>query len=153
MVSNLTQDVLLFITKYRLNQEEPHDPANLSESYIKGRNSVMDSVLSLDDGSWPISGEGSYSLSKNTTKEELSQLNIRQPSIPPVYAQVQSEPCSLSPSKVADPRPGLPKLPQEGDSTAYQKLHIVRLIILPSLAWTLRENEFIVCVLDHLKAQ
>ncbi|XP_020573473.1 AMSH-like ubiquitin thioesterase 3 isoform X2 [Phalaenopsis equestris] len=106
-----------------LNQES-HDPAILPESYLKGRNSAMDAVLSLDDGGWPISGEGFDSLAAHTIKEESLQLNIRQPSIPPVFAQVQSEPYSLSPSKVADPRPGLPKLSQEGDSTTYQKLHV-----------------------------
>ncbi|PKU68440.1 AMSH-like ubiquitin thioesterase 3 [Dendrobium catenatum] len=107
-----------------LNQGEPHDPAILPNSYLKGRNSVMDSVLSLDDGSWPISGEGSCSLATNTTEEDFLQLNIRQPSIPPVFAEVHSESCSISPSKVADPRPGLPKLSHEGDSKTYQKLHV-----------------------------
>lgn len=107
-----------------LNQEEPHDPAIFTESYSKVKNSEMESVLSLDDGRWSVSGEGSSSLATSTTEEEILRLNIRQPSIPPVLAQIQPQPRSISPSKVADPRPGLQKHSNEGDSKTYQKLHV-----------------------------
>ncbi|KAK8967860.1 AMSH-like ubiquitin thioesterase 3 [Platanthera guangdongensis] len=107
-----------------LNQEHSHDPAILTDTCSQLRNSEMEPVLSLDDGSWSVSGEGSCSVDTNTAEEEIFQLNIRQPSIPPVLTQIQPQPRSISPSRVADPRPGLQKLSHDGDSKPYQKLHI-----------------------------
>lgn len=83
----------------------------------------LESVLSLDDGRWSAPSEESWSLDAIATQESFSQLNIRQPSSPPVLAQVHPQ---LHPSKVADPRPGPAKLSMDGipDSKEYQKLHI-----------------------------
>ncbi|KAG0470540.1 hypothetical protein HPP92_017240 [Vanilla planifolia] len=107
-----------------VNQMQSHEIGTYSESNSKGRNSDMDSVLSLDDGSWSVTEEESHSFKTDAAKENYFQLNIRQPSTPPVLAEVWPEVHPISPSKVADPRPGLPKLPQEGDSKSYQKLHV-----------------------------
>ncbi|CAK9145632.1 unnamed protein product [Ilex paraguariensis] len=88
---------------------------------VRGANSeldrsVMDSVLSLDDGRW----------SWDARKDHFQLGNIRQPSPPPVLAQVQQEYASIPPSKVADPRPGPAKPLQDGTprSNSYQHLHL-----------------------------
>ena len=73
------------------------------EDELKGINIDMESVLSLSDET-PL---------------------IKQPSTPPVLAQVQKL-AVLDPSKVADPRPGPPKTSQgASNSTTYQHLHVV----------------------------
>ncbi|KAK2990273.1 hypothetical protein RJ640_014725 [Escallonia rubra] len=82
--------------------------------------STMESVLSLDDGRWLRPDEELGPLYNN----EVSI--IRQPSPPPVLAQVQPEFLPISPSRVADPRPGPAKSFQDGtpNSNSYQHLHI-----------------------------
>ncbi|KAK3008551.1 hypothetical protein RJ639_013396 [Escallonia herrerae] len=82
--------------------------------------STMESVLSLDDGRWLRPAEELGPLYNN----EVSI--IRQPSPPPVLAQVQPEFLPISPSRVADPRPGPAKSFQDGtsNSNSYQHLHI-----------------------------
>ncbi|XP_077218256.1 AMSH-like ubiquitin thioesterase 3 [Tasmannia lanceolata] len=83
--------------------------------------STMESVLSLDDGRWlhPV---------EETRSQEAGVLinNIRQPSPPPVLARVHQDMIPISPSKVADPRPGPARPLQDGipGSNTYQKLHI-----------------------------
>ncbi|KAK1316481.1 AMSH-like ubiquitin thioesterase 3 [Acorus calamus] len=88
--------------------------------------SEMESVLSLDDGRWLRPLEESCSLSAEAARDESFQSSlIRQPAPPPVLAQVQELP-PISPSKVADPRPG-PARPLDHalpDSKSYQNLHI-----------------------------
>lgn len=83
----------------------------------------LESILSLDDGTW---SEKQWSLDTIATEESFSQLNIRQPSIPPVLAQVHPLPRPISPTKVADPRPGPANISMDGmpDSKGYKKLHI-----------------------------
>lgn len=74
----------------------------------------MEAVLSLDDGSW------------SSREEDMSVGIIRQPVPPPVLAQVQPDFHPISPSRVADPRPG-PAKPSENGSqnpNSYQHLHI-----------------------------
>ncbi|ONK78723.1 uncharacterized protein A4U43_C02F21760 [Asparagus officinalis] len=95
------------------------------EGDARGTTSDLESVLSLDDGSMVhcLLKESWLLCGANLTQDNFSQLNIRQPSSPPVLAQVQPQ---LHPSKVADPRPGPAKVPMDGmlDSKEYQKLHI-----------------------------
>lgn len=79
-------------------------------------------MLSLDDGRWL---RPPYNSEANTDHSPLGI--IRQPSPPPVLAQVQPECLPISPSRVADPRPGPAKPFQDGTPTSnsYQHLHIV----------------------------
>jgi STAM-binding protein len=79
----------------------------------------MLSVLSLDDGRWSLPVEQA-SLSPGLVAE-FSQLNIRQPSPPPVLAQLHPEHGPIPPSRVADPRPGL----ATSETGRYQNLHVV----------------------------
>ncbi|CAN1156888.1 hypothetical protein LINPERHAP2_LOCUS21205, partial [Linum perenne] len=67
---------------------------------------VMDSVLSLDDGKWihPTEEPGN-TLVREAREDPFNFVGIRQPSAPPVLAQVQHEYAQIPPSKVADPRP------------------------------------------------
>ncbi|KAG6664209.1 hypothetical protein CIPAW_02G076600 [Carya illinoinensis] len=83
--------------------------------------STMESVLSLDDGRWQRTEE----LCSPLIEAEPFQL-VKQPSIPPVLAQLQQDVTPIPPSKVADPRPGSAKSSQNGmsDSGSYQHLHI-----------------------------
>ncbi|PKA54946.1 AMSH-like ubiquitin thioesterase 3 [Apostasia shenzhenica] len=115
-----------------LNIDEAQEPVTLKESDLNGRTSDMEYVLSLNDGRWPVSGEESCSLEGDAIKENIYKLNIRQPSVPPVHAQVQQVSRPISPLKVADPRPGPPKLPQDGmtDYKTYQNLHPVQMLEL-----------------------
>ncbi|KAK9136723.1 hypothetical protein Sjap_007317 [Stephania japonica] len=88
--------------------------------------SMMESVLSLDDGSWSNAAENPSSYDR--TREDPVQLsNIWQPPPPPVLARVQQDLLPIPPSKVADPRPG-PATPSSlnpmSNSNPYQHLHI-----------------------------
>jgi hypothetical protein len=80
----------------------------------------MKSVLSLDDGRWSVPAEEHTPLPSANLEEELFQLNIKQPSPPPVLAEVQRP---ISPSRVADPTPGLPT----SGTARFQNLHVVSL--------------------------
>ncbi|KAF9607243.1 hypothetical protein IFM89_033450 [Coptis chinensis] len=101
-----------------LNQGEQYGDVTETESDHGGGKYIMESVLSLDDGRWQNPPEP---FSSEDFREDLLQVNnIRQPSPPPVLAQVQQAFLPVSPSKVADPRPGPAKLSQDG----YQNLHI-----------------------------
>jgi STAM-binding protein len=79
-----------------------------------------DSVLSLDDDRWSLPAEGPTSVSLGL-EAEFAQLNIRQPSPPPVLAQVHPERGPIPPSRVADPRPGLAR----SDNGCFQNVHVV----------------------------
>lgn len=88
----------------------------------------MESVLSLNDGRWSIPDEKFFPPVNNDGRNNHLPVGIiRQPSPPPVLAQVQTEHIPISPSRVADPRPGPVKPFQDGtsSSTSYQHLHIV----------------------------
>ncbi|CAA0834246.1 AMSH-like ubiquitin thioesterase 3 [Striga hermonthica] len=91
----------------------------------KAERSTMESILSLDDGRW-LDEESGLLHANGIENNNFQQGIIRQPSPPPVLAQVQPEVLPLSPSKVADPRPGPPKLSEDGlpRSNSYQDLHI-----------------------------
>jgi len=99
-----------------LNQDSLHGPNTVSQD----RNDDMLSVLSLDDGRWSLPVEEPTSVSPGL-EAEFSQLNIRQPSPPPVLAQVHSQHGTIPPSRVADPRPGH----ATSDTGRYQNLHVV----------------------------
>lgn len=98
-----------------LNQDGLHGPSTASQD----KNDDMMSVLSLDDGRWSLSVEEPASVSPGL--EEFSQLNIRQPSPPPVLAQMHPEHGPIPTSRVADPRPGL----ATSETGRYQNLHVV----------------------------
>lgn len=91
----------------------------------------MESLLSLDDGRWLRPSDDSCSpLTNEASNGPLVLGNIRQPSPPPVLAQVQPKIMPIAPSRVADPRPGPAKPLQDGmpSSNSYQHLHIVGLM-------------------------
>ncbi|KAF5192156.1 Amsh-like ubiquitin thioesterase [Thalictrum thalictroides] len=107
-----------------LNQAGQYGVVTEKDSEPGGNKLIMDSVLSLDDGRWRNQAE---SCSSEDIKEDLLHMgNIRQPSPPAVLTQVHQAYLPVSPSKVADPRPGPAKLSQEGpaDANSYQQLHI-----------------------------
>lgn len=110
-----------------LNQAGQYSLEAVNGGDSAGDSSTMASVLSLDDGRWPRSSEESCTLLNNGADEDNFQLgNIRQPSPPPVLAQMKEEVFQISPSKVADPRPGPAKPSQDGiaSSSSYQHLYI-----------------------------
>ncbi|KAK8498042.1 hypothetical protein V6N12_009302 [Hibiscus sabdariffa] len=89
--------------------------------------SAMESVLSLDDGRWLNPAEGLCHPFITEAKEDPFQyVGLKQPSPPPVLAQVQQDFAPIPPSKVADPRPGPAKPSQDGmpNSSSYQHLHV-----------------------------
>lgn len=105
-----------------LRQDGIHGGVVETDLEPSGDNLIMDSVLSLDDGRW----QNSTDLHSNENVREDLQMNIvRQPSPPPVLAQVKHTTIPIPSSKVADPRPGPANL-QNGPSEAnsYQELHI-----------------------------
>lgn len=105
-----------------LNQVGQQEHVATKDSNSNAEKSTMESVLSLDDGSWLAEESGLLQGDMESNDFQLS--NIRQPSPPPVLAQVMPEHRPISPSRVADPRPGPPKLSQDASSNSYQDLHI-----------------------------
>ncbi|KAL4202490.1 hypothetical protein AMTRI_Chr02g263890 [Amborella trichopoda] len=109
-----------------LNQTEECGSLAIKDGASEVNTSIMDTVLSLDDGRRSNPSEVSYSVSTNDTVEVTVQSNItRQPSPPPVLAHVQDlDP--IPPSKVADPMPGDAQLLSErlADPKRYMHLHI-----------------------------
>ncbi|EMS47705.1 AMSH-like ubiquitin thiolesterase 3 [Triticum urartu] len=103
-----------------LNQNDSHGPNTTSLDGLTNNNGDMQSVLSLDDGQWSLPVKEPASVSPASFEEEFSQLNIRQPNPPPVLAQVHPERRPISPSRVADPRPGLAPC----DTGRFQNLHV-----------------------------
>lgn len=107
-----------------LNQDDSHGPSTAPPppppDNSSNDNDDMKSVLSLDDGRWSVPAEERTPLPSASLEEELFQLNIKQPSPPPVLAEVQRP---ISPSSVADPTPGLPTT----GTARFQNLHVVSL--------------------------
>ncbi|KAL9161256.1 hypothetical protein ABFS82_07G008800 [Erythranthe guttata] len=104
-----------------VNQVGQEEFVATKDSNPEVEKSTMESILSLDDGRW-LAEESSIPLENN----DFQLGNIRQPSPPPVLAKVQPEVRPISPSRVADPRPGPPKISEDGPpgSNCYQDLHI-----------------------------
>lgn len=110
-----------------LNQAGKHDVVAVKDVHSGLDGSNMESVLSLDDGRWLRPSEESYPSFENEARNGHFLLgNIRQPSPPPVLAQVHPECGPISPARVADPRPGPAKSFQDdsASSNTYQHLHI-----------------------------
>ncbi|XP_044500407.1 AMSH-like ubiquitin thioesterase 3 isoform X2 [Mangifera indica] len=110
-----------------LNQAGHYDVVPLEAGDSGGAVSTMESVLSLDDGRWSKPAEDLCPPMVHKAKEDPFQfVSIKQPPPPPVLAQVQQEFAPISPSKVADPRPGPAKPSQDGtlNSSSYQHLHV-----------------------------
>ncbi|XP_023000049.1 AMSH-like ubiquitin thioesterase 3 [Cucurbita maxima] len=105
----------------RLNQIEQCDLVAQKDGGPGGVTSMMDSVLSLDDGLWPHPADMSTPPLITEVREDPFTL-VKQPSPPPVLAKVQQEYATIPPSKVADPRPGVAKQSQDGSE--FQHLHI-----------------------------
>ncbi|GFZ13925.1 associated molecule with the SH3 domain of STAM 3 [Actinidia rufa] len=111
-----------------LNQAAQYDLVALKDVESGVDRSTMDSLLSLDDGRWLGPSDDSCTpLNDEASNGPLVLGNIRQPSPPPVLAHVQPEFMPISPSRVADPRPGPAKPFHDGmpSSNTYQHLHIV----------------------------
>lgn len=104
-----------------LNQDGLHGPNTTYPDSTTKDNDDMKSVLSLDDGRWSAPAEECTSAQSDSLEGELSQLNIRQPSPPPVLAEVHPDHRPISPSRVADPTPGLAM----SETGRYQNLHVV----------------------------
>ncbi|XP_016480715.2 AMSH-like ubiquitin thioesterase 3 [Nicotiana tabacum] len=115
-----------------LNQVADDGSFMSNDTGLKVDKSPMESVLSLDDGRWLHPSEDSCSpFFDDMRSDHIPLSNLRQPSPPPVLAQIQQEFHPISPSKVADPRPGPAKSFQDGPpgSNSYQHLHVpVRLM-------------------------
>ncbi|KAL6627904.1 hypothetical protein ACP70R_031630 [Stipagrostis hirtigluma subsp. patula] len=111
----LSQSDMSSLVPAILNQDGLHGPGTA----LQDKSDDMQSVLSLDDGRWSLPVEEHASVSPGL-EAEFSQLNIRQPSPPPVLAQVHPERGPIPPSRVADPRPGL----ATSDTGRYQNLHV-----------------------------
>lgn len=114
-----------------LNPVEDRPLLSKDTSLIVDKSS-MESVLSLDDGRWLHRTEDSnFQFLDDVRSDNIPSNNLRQPSPPPVLAQLQQEFRPISPSKVADPRPGPAKCIQDepSSSNSYQNLHVpVRLM-------------------------
>ncbi|KAJ1277704.1 hypothetical protein BS78_04G024000 [Paspalum vaginatum] len=105
------------------NQDGLHGPTTAMA--LQDKNDDMLCVLALDDGRWPlpIEQQPASAGSPGSEAEFSHNLNIRQPSPPPVLAQVHPERGPIPPpSRVAaGPRPGLATSETE---CRYQNLHV-----------------------------
>ncbi|KAI3687156.1 hypothetical protein L1987_80847 [Smallanthus sonchifolius] len=103
-----------------LIQSVQSDKTGVKDSNTGVDTSTLESVLSLDDGRWARLTEDHYD------EDFFLSGNIRQPSPPPVLARLQPEHSQISPSRVADPRPGPANSFQDDSPTsnAYHHLHI-----------------------------
>jgi len=113
----LTQDDMTSLVPSILNQDGSLGPSTAPPDSSTNDNEDMKSVLSLDDGRWSVPAEGRTPIPSANMEEELFQLNIKQPSPPPVLAEVQRP---ISPSRVADPTPGLPT----SGTAHFQNFHV-----------------------------
>ncbi|XVF38817.1 hypothetical protein REPUB_Repub20aG0134800 [Reevesia pubescens] len=110
-----------------LNQDGKYGPLAVKDGDSGGVGSAMESVLSLDDGRWLHPTEEScHPLISEAMEDPFQFVGIKQPSPPPVLAQVRQDITPIPPSKVADPRPGPAKPSQDGmpNSNSYQHLHV-----------------------------
>ncbi|VAH60437.1 AMSH-like ubiquitin thioesterase 3 isoform X1 [Triticum dicoccoides] len=104
-----------------LNQDGLHGPSTTYPDSTTKDNDDMQSVLSLDDGRWSAPAEECTSTPSASLEGELSQLNIRQPSPPPVLAEVHPDRApAISPSRVGDPTQGL----AISETGRYHNLHV-----------------------------
>ncbi|CAN1345562.1 AMSH-like ubiquitin thioesterase 3 [Linum perenne] len=121
-----THSDLASIQDASLEQAGLYKGVTTKNNESEGLGAVMDSVLSLDDGKWihPTEEPGN-TLVREAREDPFQFVGIRQPSPPPVLAQVQHEYAQILPSKVADPRPG-PAPCQDGmsDSNSFQDVHV-----------------------------
>lgn len=118
---------MFFYYFYSLNPVEDRPLVSKDTSLIVDKSS-MESVLSLDDGRWLHPTEDSnFQFLDDVRSDNIPLSNLRQPSPPPVLAQLQQEFRPISPSKVADPRPGPAKCIQDvpSSSNSFQHLHVV----------------------------
>ncbi|KAG9139751.1 hypothetical protein Leryth_021437 [Lithospermum erythrorhizon] len=109
-----------------LNQVGQDDSLVRKDGIADIGTSTMESVLSLDDGRWRHPAEETDIQLQSELRNNSFSLDIRQPSPPPVLAQVHPEHLPISPSRVADPRPGPAKSLEDGmmGSGSYNNLHI-----------------------------
>lgn len=112
----LSQSDITSLVPSVLDQSGLHGQSISPPDSSANDNDDMNSVLSLDDGRWSAPAE-ECTPPPASLEEELFQLNIKQPSPPPVLAEVQRP---ISPSSVADPTPGLPTI----GTTRFQSLHV-----------------------------
>ncbi|XP_073008874.1 AMSH-like ubiquitin thioesterase 3 [Typha latifolia] len=118
--ADLTQSANSRLLPDSLNQDDSHSSSTIYKDEFSKSRYDMESVLSLDDGRWSTPVEEPCTLSTTSVIQEDSLQLRRQPNPPPVLAQVLPERNVISPSKVADPRPG----PAMSDSGQYQDLHV-----------------------------
>lgn len=86
-----------------MNQAGQYGPLAVKDGDPGGVGSAMESVLSLDDGRWSQPAEELCSPLINEAREDPFRfVGIKQPSPPPVLAQVQQDFTPIPPSKVAD---------------------------------------------------
>ncbi|KAH9766087.1 AMSH-like ubiquitin thioesterase 3 [Citrus sinensis] len=105
-----------------LNQAGQYGIVPIKDGDPGGAISTMESVLSLDDGRWLHPAEKSCPPMVHEAREDPFQfVSTKQPSPPPVLAQVQQ--ASIPPSRVADPRPG-PAQDISLNTNEYQHLHV-----------------------------
>lgn len=110
-----------------LNQAGQFGTLELKDGDPGGITSTMESVLSLDDGRWPHPAEELCPPLINEASDDPFQfVSIKQPLPPPVLAQVHQNYAPISPSRVADPRPGPAKPSQDGSpsTNTFQHLHV-----------------------------
>ncbi|GMH18877.1 hypothetical protein Nepgr_020718 [Nepenthes gracilis] len=109
-----------------LTESTENEVMAVKDEKFRRDTSVMEEVLSLDDGRWSRRADDSCPLNIEVKDGLLSEGNIRQPAPPPVLAEVVSKLHSISPSRVADPRPGQAKSSEDGipSANSYQHLHI-----------------------------
>ncbi|KAF0900784.1 hypothetical protein E2562_035245 [Oryza meyeriana var. granulata] len=116
--AELTQSDVSSLVPSILNQDLLYGPSK-SQDFPSNKNEDMQSILSLDDGRWSLPVEEPTSVLPGF-EEEFSQLNIRQPSPPPVMAQVHPQHRSISTSTIADLGPGI----ATSSTGRYQNLHV-----------------------------
>ncbi|KAI3737998.1 hypothetical protein L2E82_28016 [Cichorium intybus] len=112
---NTTEDLSLI-------QSVQSDTTSFKDTNSGIETSTMESILSLDDGRWARPAQ--HPRVQYDSNDFLSENIIRQPSPPPVLARVQPQHTPISPSNVADPRPGPAKSYDTPTSNGYQHLHI-----------------------------
>ncbi|XP_021907047.1 LOW QUALITY PROTEIN: AMSH-like ubiquitin thioesterase 3 [Carica papaya] len=110
-----------------LNQSGQYDSVTVKDDDPEEAKSMMESVLSLDDGKWSHHVEDLGSPLANEAREDPFRFaGVKQPSPPPVLAQLHHDYAPICPSKVADPRPGPAKPPLDGTQSteSYQHLNV-----------------------------
>lgn len=119
--TNIVPDSSEFSRLTILNHIGPQEPVVVSDNNSMVEKSTMESILSLDDGRW-VSEESGFTPGNKMENNDFQLDYIRQPSPPPVQAEL----LPIHPSRVADPRPGPPKVSQDGlpTSNSYQDLYI-----------------------------